>query len=304
VISRPISRPISRSISRAIAGSANADAGFLSLDFVSNTYNSSGVKKQFGELIEFRRPSGGGIWNAQGNFEWLGTDVPRFNYDSVSGKALGLLVEPQSTNLVSGYTVSAGFEETANPRIAGAAWKLTSKPSSGAYSVRPRAPMPPVNPDYAVSTFAWLASGAPVVSGTNVQVDASFTLIINGGSGTENGSKDLGRGLYRLSTARNISAGQVATHGLYRYPRQDGELFSSVGLQIEAPQLTSYIPTTTAQVTRAADNVFIPNGTWRSPNGRLEVDADEGVTVTLETGGIRIAGLGHIRSLKFYPEAA
>lgn len=262
------------------------------------------VQKQFGELIEFSRASGGGIWNAQGNFEWLGTDVPRFNYDSVSGKALGLLVEPQSTNLVSGYRIAVGFEETSNSRVPGVAWKLLSKPTSGSYSVRPRDPQPPVNPDYVVSSFAWLASEALVIAGSSTQVNASLALLINGGSGTENGSKDLGRGLYRLSTARNISAGQVATHGLYRYPQQNGELFSSVGLQVEASQLTSYIPTTTAQVTRAADDVFIPNGPWRSPTGRIEVDADEGVTVTLETGGIRIAGLGQIRSLKFYPEAA
>ena len=301
MISRPISRPISRSISRAIAGSADADAGFLSLDFVSNTYNSSGVKKQFGELIEFTRPSGGGIWNAQGNFEWLGTDVPRFNFDPVSGSALGLLVEPQSTNYAinsellngeTGYSKPATATPVAFGRGFNQGWSVpksgagnyvyhlasaeTGQTFVSAFVKYPRVPIVGVTA-WSIFDMTWRP-----VSGSSLKVESYAEL-------------------YRLSGQRNINQ---TLWGLVKYDiGLDGTPVVS-GFQEERERVTSYIPTTTAQVTRAADNVFIPNGPWRSPSGRLEVDADEGVTVTLETGGIRIAGLGHIRSLKFYPESA
>ncbi|MGY2256440.1 phage head spike fiber domain-containing protein [Pseudomonas reactans] len=299
MISRSISRPISRSISRAIAGSANADAGFLSLDFVSNTYNSSGVKKQFGELVEFRRPSGGGIWNAQGSFEWLGSDVPRFNFDPVSGSALGLLVEPQSTNYAinsellngeTGYSKPLATTQEAFGRGFSRGWSVP-KAVSGNYAYH-RASSE--TGQTLVSAFVKYPR-TPVVS---VTASASSDVVWRPVSTSSIKVENYG-GLYRLSGQRDVNQ---TLWGLVKYEIALDGIPVVSGFQEERERITSYIPTTTAQVTRAADNVFIPNGPWRSPTGRLEVDADEGVTVTLETGGIRIAGLGHIRSLKFYPE--
>lgn len=281
-----------------VAAGLMESANPLSLDFVSNTYHSYGVKKQFGELIEFSRSSGGGIWNAQGSFEWLGTDAPRFNYDPVSGSALGLLVEPQSTNyainseLLSGetlgYTKSPAVTSQAFGRGINRGWSVANTGGSNyAYHTASAE-----TTQTFLSIFAKYPSSP--TSGAGADNDFLFRSVVQ-----DSISIKPVREMYRLSGQRSSGSG---SWGVAKYAANKGGDVVVSGFQEERERVTSYIPTTTAQVTRAADNVFIPNGSWRSPTGRLEVDADEGVTVTLETGGIRIAGLGNIRSLKFYPE--
>ena len=56
------------------------------------------VEKAFGDIITFTRASSGGRVNASGQFEWVGTNVPRLTYDPVTLQPLGLLVEEQRTN--------------------------------------------------------------------------------------------------------------------------------------------------------------------------------------------------------------
>lgn len=57
--------------------------------------------KSFNDLITFSRASGGGRYNAQGKYEWLGNDEPRFDYDPVTKAVKGLLIEEQRTNLLT-----------------------------------------------------------------------------------------------------------------------------------------------------------------------------------------------------------
>lgn len=57
--------------------------------------------KSFNDLITFSRASGGGRYNAQGKYEWLSNDVPRFDYDPVTNQPRGLLIEEQRTNLLA-----------------------------------------------------------------------------------------------------------------------------------------------------------------------------------------------------------
>lgn len=275
---------------RALYGSQDADKVSL----------GNLVQKQFGELIEFRRPSGGGIWNSQGDFEWLGSDVPRFEYDPVSGSALGLLVEPQSTNyainseLLSGetigYTKGPAVTSQAFGRGINRGWSVAySGTGSNAYHMAS-----------AEDTQTFLSIFAKYPSSPSLGAAADNDFFFRPVVPASMSIKPV-REMYRLSGQRSDVSG---SWGVAKRAENKGGAVVVSGFQEERERVTSYIPTTTAQVTRASDNVFIPNGSWRSPTGRLEVDADEGVTVTLETGGIRIAGLGHIRSLKFYPEAA
>jgi hypothetical protein len=49
--------------------------------------------------VTFTRASGGGRWNAQGQYEWLADGAPRFDYDPITLAPRGLLVEEQRTNL-------------------------------------------------------------------------------------------------------------------------------------------------------------------------------------------------------------
>lgn len=87
----------------------------LSLDFANDVYRMGSVTKlpterEFSELITFTRGSGGGITNAQGNYEWLGNGIPRFDYDPITKAVKGLLIEEQRTNLL---TYSEQFDNAA-----------------------------------------------------------------------------------------------------------------------------------------------------------------------------------------------
>src|SRR5690606_5309954 len=51
--------------------------------------------------VEFERSSDAWRWNDWGLLESVGANEPRFQYDPVTGKSLGLLVERTSVNLLS-----------------------------------------------------------------------------------------------------------------------------------------------------------------------------------------------------------
>lgn len=57
------------------------------------------VQKSFSDLITFTRSTGGGRFNAQGQYEWLSANAPRIDYDPVTGECKGLLIEESRTNL-------------------------------------------------------------------------------------------------------------------------------------------------------------------------------------------------------------
>src|SRR5690606_23020341 len=74
------------------------------------------------------------------------------------------------------------------------------------------------------------------------------------------------------------------------------------GPQLEQGEaVTRYVATTPAQRRPAADQLFTANRARRRPVGTLEVDAGPGVVAELETGGVRVTGHGHLRSLRFRP---
>lgn len=61
------------------------------------------------DILTFSRSTGGGRFNAQGQYEWVGPDVPRIDYDPVTGECLGLLVEGQRTNLATNSRGNGSF---------------------------------------------------------------------------------------------------------------------------------------------------------------------------------------------------
>lgn len=63
----------------------------LDLNFLSGTMPSG---------LTFTRASGGGRFNSSGQYEWVGADVPRFDYDPITLACKGLLIEEGRTNLL------------------------------------------------------------------------------------------------------------------------------------------------------------------------------------------------------------
>lgn len=64
----------------------------LNIDCVNN--------KRLDSRVALSRASGGGRYNSLGKYEWLGNDVPRFDYDPITKVVKGLLIEEQRTNLL------------------------------------------------------------------------------------------------------------------------------------------------------------------------------------------------------------
>jgi len=106
-VTRSVTQPVA--IPFALAGRSMLRLPYrgasLSLAFDSQQYAMGAIGKRpaafaFSDLITFTRASGGGRFNASGQYEWLPANQPRFDYDPVTGEAKGLLIEEQRTNLL------------------------------------------------------------------------------------------------------------------------------------------------------------------------------------------------------------
>lgn len=271
------------SIFPSIEGSIVSASGTpsLLLDFARNAYSMGAIgsvpsDRTFASLITFSRASSGGRINAAGEFEWVGNDVPRLTYDPVTLQPLGLLVEEQRTNLLlrseefnDAYWAKSGIAITADAALSpsglASADKLVEDSSVGIHAAF-RAYGAAVVGSYTYSVYVKAAGrdtcfirfgmdssgfGAKfnLLTGAISEIDASIVAAI----------EDVGGGWFRCSISR--SATTTASLTVYSYIRQvgayTGDGVSGVyvwGAQLEAgSSATSYIPTTTTQVTRAAD---------------------------------------------------
>lgn len=284
------------------------------------------IQLELEELATFTRPSGASRYNPQGLLVWMDEDDPRFDHDD-EGAALGLLIEPAAANIIPD---SLTFQFLDDWYVQGMTYDLTS-------NVAPDGSNGTLLLSETTATsqhrIAWAPEevivdySRPCTFSVYVKIigDRALRLALTdyytgedtaecfywpedlevAGPGT---IEPVANGWYRVSITGMILNVDVCPY--FQLTRDYGRTFAgdpSCSLEVWGPQLeqgeamTSYIPTTTAQRSRAADQLFIPNGPWRSPVGTLEVDADPGVVAELETGGVRVTGHGHLRSLRFRP---
>lgn len=250
------------------------------------------VSKNFADLITFTRASGGGRFNAYGKYEWLAANVPRIDYDPVTGQCRGLLIEEQRTNLLTysnDLTKWSTFGSTPATITASAALGLDGTMSADkltASNVDSGAILTVAVTAGTTYTFSiWMRADSPVnlrwgiTGGTAVSADITVTTQWQ-----------------RYSITRTIEAGVTYVNlQIGGWGRFISEAVYVWEQQLEVgPSATSNIPTTSAQVTRAADvpsvntlspwinassftlivSAIVPLGT---PTGRL---------VTLEGSGI------------------
>lgn len=240
------------------------------------------IQKSFSDLITFTRASGGGRFNAQGQYEWLPANQPRIDFDPVTGEAKGLLIEEQRTNLLTyssdfanavwtktDVTVTSGF---ISPSGLADAYGFI-EPSTG--SVSPRATrgtsLTAGRHMFAFYAKAGLRSWVRATTsngsvGNDIWFDVATGVVGNvgtlgGGLGAVGSIAPAGNGFFRCQVSFTATAGNNFTN--IAAANANGEVFYAVtggaaiyawGAQLEAGAFpTSYIPTTTAQVTRAAD---------------------------------------------------
>lgn len=262
----------------------------LSLDFVREQYITRDVASMFpaavgAGIITFTRASGGGRFNAQGQYEWLPANTPRIDYDPVTGECLGLLVEEQRTNLIPSSDTSAGNWVGGGDRVLGAATGLPGVFAVGASLARDasgntfnyyQSLAPVAGTTYTFSVFVRFEDGRDVDAefgqpGTENTALNPFAFVVNGGAFTWSTiqKKHVGGGLWRLS--QTVTPSDTITRGwgiLIRRAHKAGlpRLFVT-GYQLEAGAFpTSLIHTEGAQVTRAADVASVNElSPWYNP---------------------------------------
>lgn len=239
------------------------------------------VQKQFGDLITFTRASAGGRFNAAGVFEMVPANQPRFDFDPVTKLPRGILIEGARTNLLlqssaleSGYwTKGSGVELSKDGKLAPDGTPMTLVTLSGAEShqiVQNLGTALTPGLQYTLSLFveaksdpfpvqlAYYLGGVPHIAGATQptqigviqRIQVTFTPTASGASPH----------IRVIGYGNGVNGAQ-----LYIWHAQ-----------LEAGTMTSPIPTTTAQVTRAADvarvNVLSP---WFNPaEGTLYVEVE------------------------------
>ena len=247
--------------------------------------------KTLDRRITFTRDSFGTFTDDMGIVRYASNNVPRFDHDPTTGESLGLLIEESRTNilnysdLISGYsgswwrnsgtTVSRGSDVTA-PDGTVSAWNTVYNGTSGDGNVvRHAGEVTTSNSTvYTLSLFAKIPSTNTYIQGVRIrtynsnhscQFNLSTGTIVGTSEGTTtNRMEAYPNGWYRCSIT--FTSGTDGNQGVQFYlmnnsnntllndSNANGEALYLWGAQLEASAFpTSYIPTGSSAVTRAAD---------------------------------------------------
>jgi hypothetical protein len=250
-------------------------------------------------LVTFTRASSGTYVDSTGVIQTAATNAPRFDHDPTTGESLGLLVEEQRTNLLiwseefddAAWTpiglLAFGSGSTANaiasPNGQITADLLTESTTTGTHQVQQTASVT-IGQVYTYSVFCKLGPNAVrriqlLVTNANFTVTpiATFDLttgtVVSAVQGTAS-ITSYANGWYRLAL-NTIAATSTGVNGFHFRLVDTGTNNSytgdgSAGLYLWGAQLeagafpTSYIPTTTAAVTRSADVAGITGSNFSS----------------------------------------
>lgn len=219
----------------------------------------------FDPRVTVTRSSTGTRYNAAGALAVVAIDTPRIDYDPATLAVRGLLVEAQSTNLLTHSGIDtgiAGMGNKSNVADATISWlgAFTAGVAFGNNSVTRTAyitnNLNAAGTVYVLSVFVKMDDGLAPNFGSNAGTyDAA--LVVGGQLAATVTTTAIGGGIYRISASRSHTATNTA-NGVIKYNSNSARSFVVTGYQLEVgTTATSYIPTTTAAVTRAADNVEI-----------------------------------------------
>lgn len=256
----------------------------------------------FDPRITFTRASGAMQVKADGTLELVTTDVPRISYDSASGK-MGLLIEEARTNLMlrsSDFTttwlkanaaMSVTADTTTAPDGTSAADTLTKDAAGFRFFYQGFTGT--AGTTYAASVYVktgTLNKATIILSGDGgTTPDGRVVVDFVAKTATDTAStglvrtsiEELPNGWFRCSVAATIASNTNPRFLIYPdlYSNAVAGSIYAWGAQIEAGAFpTSYIPTTTAAATRAADVALIDGVNFSSWYRQ-----DEGTFVTRQS---------------------
>lgn len=255
--------------------------------------------------VTFSRGSQGTYFNSLGLITTAANNEPRFDFNPLTLQPIGLLLEESRTNLQTySNNFSNSFYQKVRSSVASAsgvspdgtnnAFALIEDTSNGTHSLDMVFTVAAAT-TYTYSVFVKASTGARNfrISFESLRFGGVFNFAIfdtatgnvisSGGSGFTTTSQAIGNGWFRFSlTATSTTAG---TNGFYlnaingtsvTYTGDGTSQVLIYGAQLEVGAYpSSYIPTDTATVTRAADNCIITSLSrlgWNRNEGSLIVD--------------------------------
>lgn len=256
----------------------------LDLNFAANKSLVDDISGN--NLITFSRASTGTFVGSNGLIQTAASGVPRFDHNPATGESIGLLVEEARTNeLTQSQTFSTWTlgnasittNATTSPDGTSNASKLIEDNTTNVHRISLS-----INPTgtYTMTVFAKAAERniltlIPATTGggdTPVYFDLSNGTI-SGSLGSANSAsiQSYPNGWYRCSVTDGMGGfgypfiGVAAVSGTQSYAGNGTSGIFIWGAQLEAGSFpTSYIPTTTATVTRAADVASITGANFSS----------------------------------------
>lgn len=269
-------------------GDTGVESAALDLSFMAGVLDGR---------IAFTRAAGPATYfDATGTMQTAGTNVPRFDNDPVTHAPRGLLIEEARTNVLlqSGDFTNAAWSKinsTLSAGIPGPNGAVTGSgfiSNAGVIGYVGQVLTPVAGTTYTQSCFVKAGSLSlvtlliPVTWWADAAVrSASFNLTTvtatPSGAGATAAIIPVGQGWYRISLTVTPDTAVAATPQFVRATSNgDGTTvqYYVFGAQIEAGAFpTSYIPTTAATATRAAEAATIPLGAWfNAVAGSLAVD--------------------------------
>lgn len=238
----------------------------------------------------FSRASIGTYFDSTGTLQTASSGTPRFDYDPVTLQPKGILIEEQRTNLL---TRSNEFDNpawgksqcTASTNITNAPDKTPSAEGfiadSSAINFQISQNLTLPNSTTTFSIYA-KAGSVQIIRLRYINFDATpiaeFNLISGNKIGDATGFiENVGGGWWRVGLSKPTGAdlsGSIIINALEGFgdptfsATPTGDMFYLWGAQLEAGAFaTSYIPTTTAAVTRAADSLSMLTGGWYAAIG-------------------------------------
>jgi hypothetical protein len=263
-----------------------------------------------GSPVTFTRASTATFTGSDELIKTAATNEPRFDHNPTTGESLGLLVEEARTNL---FLQSNGFDTTwtntnssetslsgTAPDGTNTAWELkdTSDASSVVHALNQSVSFVS-GTTYTVS--CWMKAGVLTESGftfplaaftfnLSARVSLSTGAVIAVSSGVTATTQQFPNGWWRVSATATATATASASmqvrimNGGVAYIGTGTGTILIWGAQIEAGAFaTSYIPTTTATVTRAADVASITGSNFSSFYNQTEgtVFTDSSINYTI-----------------------
>ncbi len=295
----------------------------LDLDFIGGNYILNGAT--YGTLAAFITAAGGTFTRAStatyfdntGTMQTAASGTPRIDYDPYTLRPRGLLIEEARTNLIYptnqnfsswlqgntavvtdgaatspdgtvdaalfSATVTNGFSEAAQRSItAGASYTASIYVKAGTASSVLVAGANSTSTDGAHAAFD-LATGGAIAGNTGPSPAGTYV---------SSGSQQLANGWWRIWVVFQTAAATNATVVILNYPTAG--TFYFWGAQLEPGNFpTSYIPTTGAAATRAADTFNLPlpgPGNWFDPAKGTFISNSE----TFEPNTSTYAGYRHV----------